>query len=144
MQDQWWWNKAADVQHYADTHNAKTFFSSLKTVFGPSALDSAPLLSSDGKTLNKDQESLSGPRQLTQTPWIRSPNSPYEFRSQNPLPSRSRRRSTRQSSAEHRERMASLGDLQGSGAQCSLSGRRRWYQTTSATPCSSHSIKKGK
>ena len=50
-----------------------------------------------------------GLRQLTQAPWIRSPNSPYEFRSQNPLPSkRSRRRSTRQSPAEHREKMASL------------------------------------
>ena len=59
MQDQWWQDKAADVQHYADTHNVKKFFSSLKTVFGPSALGSAPLLSSDGKTLIKDQEGLS-------------------------------------------------------------------------------------
>ena len=43
-----------------------------------------------------------GPRQLTQTAWIRSPNSPYEFRSKKPLSSRrSRRRSTRQSPAEH-------------------------------------------
>ena len=50
-----------------------------------------------------------GPRQLTQTPWIRSPKSPYEFRWQNFLPSRrSRRQSTRQSPAEHWERMASL------------------------------------
>ena len=59
MQDQWWRDKAAEVQHYADTHNTKKFFSSLKTVFGPSASGSAPLLSSDGKTLIKDQEGLS-------------------------------------------------------------------------------------
>ena len=59
MQDQWWRDKAAEVQQYADTHNTKKFFSSLKTVFGPSASGSALLLSSDGKTLIKDQEGLS-------------------------------------------------------------------------------------
>ena len=37
----------------------RNFFSSLKTVFGPSASGSAPLLSSDAKALIKDQESLS-------------------------------------------------------------------------------------
>ena len=61
MQDQWWRDKAAEVQHYADTHNSKKFFSSLKTFFFscPSASGSARLLSSDGKTLFKDQEGLS-------------------------------------------------------------------------------------
>ena len=59
MQDQWWRDKAAEIQYYADTHNAKKFFSTLKTVFGPSASGSNPLLSSDGKTLIKDQEGLS-------------------------------------------------------------------------------------
>ena len=76
MQDQWWQDKAAEVQLYADTHNAKKFFSSPKTVFDPSASGSAPLLLLDGKTLIKDQEGLSkhwreyfswiGPRHLTQ------------------------------------------------------------------------------
>ena len=59
MQDQYWRDKAAEVQHYTDTHNAKKCFSLLKTVFGPSASGSAPLLSLDGKTLIKDQEGLS-------------------------------------------------------------------------------------
>ena len=59
IQDQWWWDKAAEVQHYTDTHDAKKFFSSLKTVFGPSPSSGAPLLLSDRKTLIKDQESLS-------------------------------------------------------------------------------------
>lgn len=59
MQDQWWQDKAAEVQYYADTHNAKKFFGSLKSVFGPSASGCCPLLSSDGKTLIKDQEGLS-------------------------------------------------------------------------------------
>ena len=59
MQDQWWWDKAAEVQHYADTHNTKKFFSLLKTVLGPSASSNTPLLLSDRKTLIKDQEGLS-------------------------------------------------------------------------------------
>ena len=51
MQDNWWELKAAQVQLYADTHNAKKFFSSLKMVFSPSASGCSPLLSSDGSTL---------------------------------------------------------------------------------------------
>ena len=155
-QDQWWREKAVEVQHYADIHNTKKFFSSLKTVFGPSASGSAPLLSSDGKALIKDQEGLYkcwrerfttmlNRAPSVDSPWIRSPNSPYEFRSQNPLPS------TRQSLAEHRGKMASplrsprqrtptpLGPFR---ISCSLSGRRRRWQTTSATPWSSPSIRK--
>ncbi len=58
MQDQWWQAKAAEVQGYADTQNAKLFFSALKTVYGPSRSGSSPLLSSDGKTLIKDQGGL--------------------------------------------------------------------------------------
>ena len=69
------------------------------------------------------------PRQLTQTPWIRSPNS------QNLLPlRRSRGRSIRQSPVEHRERMASLlksrrqkvpMPLWPSTMSCLLFGRKR-------------------
>ena len=59
MQDQWWRDKVVEVQHYADTHNAKKSFSSLKTVCVPSASGSAPLRSSDGKTPIKDQDGLS-------------------------------------------------------------------------------------
>ena len=56
MQDQWWQDKAAEVQYYADTHNSKKFFRSLKTIFGAGC---SPLLASDGSTLIKDQERLS-------------------------------------------------------------------------------------
>nr|KAG5693154.1 hypothetical protein BaRGS_035352 [Batillaria attramentaria] len=58
MQDQWWQDKADEVQSYADSHNAKKFFNSLKTVYGPSKSGCSPLLSSDGRTLIKDQEGL--------------------------------------------------------------------------------------
>ena len=135
MLDQWWLDKAAEVQHYADTHNAKKFFSSLKNVFGPSASGSAPLLSSDGKTLIMDQEHFSTLLNRPSSVDSDTLNHPYEFRSQNPLPlRRSRRRSSRQSPAEHRERMASLlrftkqrapTPLGPSTMSCSLSGRRR-------------------
>ena len=59
MQDKWWEVKAAQVQLYAGTHNAKKFFSSLKTVLGSSASGCSPLLSSDWSTLIKHQEELS-------------------------------------------------------------------------------------
>ena len=59
MQDQWWQDKAAEVQYYADTRNSKKFFSSLKAIFGPSASSCSPLLASDDSTLIKDQEGLS-------------------------------------------------------------------------------------
>ena len=124
MQDQWWRDKTAEVQHYADTHNAKKFFNLLKTVFSPSAengfqqVEKFPVAPhycrQMGRRSSKTRRVSAsaarstsalcwiGPRQLTRTPWIRSPNSPYEFRSQNPLPPRrSRRQSTRQSPAEH-------------------------------------------
>ena len=59
MQDKWWEVKGAQVQLYAGTHNAKKFFSSLKTVLGSSASGCSPLLSSDWSTLIKHQEELS-------------------------------------------------------------------------------------
>ena len=87
MQDQWWQDKAAEVQHYTDTHNVKKFFSSLKTVFCHSASGSAPLRGKHSSRTRRVSTSTGGstsalcwigPPQLTQTPWIRSPNSQYE------------------------------------------------------------------
>ena len=58
MKDSWRDRKAEEVQMYADTHNSKKFFSSLKAVYGPSKSRSIPLLSADGSMLIKDQEGL--------------------------------------------------------------------------------------
>ena len=104
MQDQWWLDRAAEVQHYADTHNAKKFFGTLKTVLA-ALLRAAPhYCRQTGRRSSSTRRvsasvggstsalCLIGPHQLTQTPWSRSPNSPYELRSQNPLPSRRSRR----------------------------------------------------
>ena len=35
MKDTWWERKAAEIQSYADSNNAKLFYSNLKEVFGP-------------------------------------------------------------------------------------------------------------
>ena len=58
MQDSWWNRKAEEVQQYADTHNARMFFSSLKAIYGPTPSTCSPLLSTDGNRLIKDQEGL--------------------------------------------------------------------------------------
>ena len=42
-----WWDRKAEVQMYADTHNSNKFFSTLKAVYGPSKPGSTPLLSAD-------------------------------------------------------------------------------------------------
>ena len=55
MQDQWWQDKAEEVQSCADSHSAKKFFRSLKTVYGVSRSGCSPLLPSGGTTLIKDQ-----------------------------------------------------------------------------------------
>ena len=51
MQDKWYSEKADEIQLYADRHDTKRFFSALKTVYGPKASGSSPLLSVDGNTL---------------------------------------------------------------------------------------------
>jgi exonuclease III len=58
MKDKWWDQKADEVQRFADSHNSKQFFNSLKAVYGPSRSGSTPLRSADGSTLIKEQEAL--------------------------------------------------------------------------------------
>ena len=58
MEDKWWDQKAEVVQQHADSNNSKAFFSSLKTIYGPSKPSSTPLLAADGTTLLKDKGSI--------------------------------------------------------------------------------------
>ena len=58
MHDKWWEKKAEEVQSFADSNNSKQFFSSLKTVFGPSKSGSSLQLSADGTTLIKDKAAI--------------------------------------------------------------------------------------
>uniref|UniRef100_K7EX84 Uncharacterized protein n=1 Tax=Pelodiscus sinensis TaxID=13735 RepID=K7EX84_PELSI len=58
MHYKWWEKKADEVQHYADSNNPREFFSSIKSVFGPSKSGFAPLLSADGAMLIRDKAGI--------------------------------------------------------------------------------------
>jgi len=57
MQNEWWEQKAREVQLYADTKNSKKFFSTIKAVYGPSRPNTTPLLSDNG-TLLKEKSAI--------------------------------------------------------------------------------------
>ena len=58
MQDTWLSNKADEIQGYADAHDTKRFYDSLKCIFGPSASGCSPMLSADGSTLITDKNEI--------------------------------------------------------------------------------------
>ncbi|KAI8515959.1 hypothetical protein Bbelb_067720 [Branchiostoma belcheri] len=59
MQNEWWEQKAAEVQHYADSNNSKMLFAATKAIYGPQSGKTAPLMSADGQTVIKDKEGIS-------------------------------------------------------------------------------------
>ena len=56
MENQWWEDKAAELQQYADENNYKKFFAGLKTVYGPSSNAYAPVRSAHGTLLTEKSE----------------------------------------------------------------------------------------
>ena len=58
MQDAWLRNKADVIYNYADRHDMKNFYDSLKEVYGPTSSGSSPLLGADGNTLFTDKEKI--------------------------------------------------------------------------------------
>ena len=58
MQDTWWKNKAKELQEYADTHDMKNFYASLRSVYGPASNGSTPMLSADGGTLLTERDQI--------------------------------------------------------------------------------------
>ena len=58
MKNRWWANKADELQSYADQHATKAFFSGLKTVFGPTSINTAPIRSKDGTLLTEKHDIL--------------------------------------------------------------------------------------
>ena len=58
MEDNWWDQKADEIQSYADTGNSKELFSAIKKIYGPPSSSICPLLSADGASLIKDREGL--------------------------------------------------------------------------------------
>ncbi|XP_069986297.1 uncharacterized protein [Penaeus vannamei] len=51
-ENNWWLDKAAELQDYADAGNSKAFFDGLKAVYGPRQSGSNPVLSADGSQLH--------------------------------------------------------------------------------------------
>ena len=55
MKDKWWKRKAEEVQGYADSKNAKLFYSSLKEVYGLSQRSAAPICNLQGELLTDNE-----------------------------------------------------------------------------------------
>ena len=133
-------------------------FLSLKTVFGPSALGSTPLLSSDGKTLIKQALAGALSTMLNQPSSVDSdilnqiPQQPVQVLLAKPPTIEENKKAIHQTISSRAlgkdgipaEIYKAMGrtPLGPSTMSCSLSGRRRWCQTTSAMPWSSPSIRK--
>ena len=58
MQDTWLSNKADEIHGYASRHNMKSFFDSLKTIYGSPTSGSSTMLSADGKELITDKNKI--------------------------------------------------------------------------------------
>jgi len=57
MQDNWWSNKADELQDLAERHDSR-LYEELKTVFGPSTSAASSLRSEDGSTVLTDRASI--------------------------------------------------------------------------------------
>ena len=51
MKDSWWRKKSEEIQWYADTKNAKMFYSSTRNVYGPKQSNSALIKNLEGVIL---------------------------------------------------------------------------------------------
>jgi len=58
MKDDWWTAFADRTQRYADMGDFRSFYESLKTVFGPTHQIQAPLRTSDGSSLLTDKDAI--------------------------------------------------------------------------------------
>ena len=58
MEDEWWLNKAVDLQRAADENNSAGFFRGLKEVYGPQAKMSNALLDKDGSSIITDPKNI--------------------------------------------------------------------------------------
>nr|XP_014349862.1 PREDICTED: uncharacterized protein LOC102358527 [Latimeria chalumnae] len=58
MKNQWWIDKAKEIQGYADSHDSRSFFNAIKAIYGPTSNGAVPLQSSDGTILIKDNKDI--------------------------------------------------------------------------------------
>ena len=60
LQDEWFSQKADEIQSYTDNCNWRQFYGALKAVYGPQSSESSPMLSTDGSTLLTDKDKILG------------------------------------------------------------------------------------
>ncbi|XP_076053712.1 uncharacterized protein LOC143032708 [Oratosquilla oratoria] len=58
LKNQWWRDKAKEIQQLADAKDSRGFFSATKAIFGPSTSGQAPLRSKDGSTILKSNAEI--------------------------------------------------------------------------------------
>lgn len=60
MEDNWWVQKAQEIQHLADINNTQGFYDALKALYGPRKWTVSPVRSADGSILFKDRYEILG------------------------------------------------------------------------------------
>ena len=58
MKDQWWLDRATNLQAAADRNDVKAFYDSPNAVYDPTSKGSTPVYSSGGQTLIRDQDRI--------------------------------------------------------------------------------------
>ena len=58
MRDEWWAQKAEEIQLHADKHDMKSFYAALREVYGPSFDTVSPVLTKDGQSLLVEKEKI--------------------------------------------------------------------------------------
>ena len=59
LKNQWWKEKACEIQQLADANETRDIFNAIKAIFGPSTYGQAPLKSKDGSTFLKSNADIS-------------------------------------------------------------------------------------
>ena len=58
MKDAWWMERGKELQGAADRHDTKALYEGLRRIYGPKSRGISPLLSADGRTVLRDQQSI--------------------------------------------------------------------------------------
>ena len=58
LKNNWWLNKAAEIQRYSDTNNHQQFYDAIKATYGATRTTHTPLRSADGTNLIKDAPNI--------------------------------------------------------------------------------------
>ena len=56
MEDNWWLEKAAEIQEYADTNNSHQFYEAVKAIYGPQRKNLVPVRDTDGTLLRDNNQ----------------------------------------------------------------------------------------